>query len=202
LPAIEVFGEGIFLKFSDLALTKWERKNKRELESRLQGIAASLSTSKIAQHRFPNVSSAIARFIAIHTFTHLFMRQLCFEAGYGLSAIRERPYVSPSNAGVLVYTADGDSEGSLGGLVRQGKGARMADTVIAAIERAAWCSNDPICGELPENSLDGLNLSACQACGLLPETSCSHFNLLLDRQLVIGDGRDGRTLGLFSTLLQ
>ena len=45
--------------------------------------------------------------------------QLVFESGYSSSALRERVYAGPDMAGVLIYTADGDSEGSLGGLVRQ-----------------------------------------------------------------------------------
>jgi hypothetical protein len=160
-----------------------------------------LRQSNVAARRFSAVDAILPRFIAVHTFTHIVMRQLCFEAGYGLSAIRERLYVSSTHAGVLIYTADGDSEGSLGGLVRQGLAERLVGTILSGLERASWCSNDPICGELPENSLDGLNLSACHACALVPETSCSHFNLLLDRQLVVGDGRDKRVKGFFNSIV-
>ena len=57
--------------------------------------------------------------------------------------------------GVLIYTASGDSEGSLGGLVRQGEPGRLEDTILAAIHNAEWCSSDPICiqslGQGPES---------------------------------------------------
>jgi hypothetical protein len=52
------------------------------------------------------------------------MALFSFECGYGSSALRERIYCNlefPDEKmnGVLIYTASGDSEGSLGGLVRQ-----------------------------------------------------------------------------------
>jgi len=202
LPAIEVFGEGLFLKFDDGALANWETDNAEALESRLSGVRRNLQQSEIGARRFASVAPLLNRFVAVHTFSHLLMRQLCFEAGYGLSAIRERIYVSGAHAGVLIYTADADSEGSLGGLVRQGQAQRLAETIVSALERAAWCSNDPICSEMPENSLDGLNRSACHACSLVPETSCGHINLLLDRQLVIGDEGDGRVTGFLRSLVR
>jgi hypothetical protein len=202
LPATEVFGEGLFLKFSDTALAEWEKTNHAALARRLGRLESNLQGSAIAAQRFPRAQSMLARFMVVHTFSHLLMRQLCFEAGYGIASIRERLYVSDTRAGVLIYTADGDSEGSLGGLVRQGHAGRLAATIVSAMERAGWCSNDPICLELPENGLDGLNKSACHACSLLPETSCSHFNLLLDRLLVVGDGIDGKTRGLFRDLIE
>ena len=111
--------------------------------------------------------------------SHILMRQLCYECGYHASSIRERLYVSEERLGVLIYTADGDSEGSLGGLVRQGETQRITKTIRSSIERAAWCSNDPICSELPEHGVDGLNRAACHACSLVPETSCTHLTQCL-----------------------
>ena len=54
------------------------------------------------------------------------INQLSFDCGYGSSALRERIYCEKTSNdlemyGVLIYTASGDSEGSLGGLVRQGE---------------------------------------------------------------------------------
>ena len=107
---------------------------------------------------------------------------------------------SDNKAGVLIYTADGDSEGSLGGLVRQGRKDKIIDTINHAIIKGGWCSNDPICSELPEHGLERLNLTACHACGLLAETSCTHLNLLLDRQLVNGKG-DNEINGFFGEII-
>src|SRR3546814_2352700 len=55
--------------------------------------------------------------------------------------------------------------------------------------QAAWCPNDPVCIESEPQSIDGLNLAACHACCLAPETSCESQNLLLDRSLVVGSDR-------------
>jgi hypothetical protein len=92
------------------------------------------------------------------------------------SAPRERLYVSDdpdmTMAGLLLYTASGDSEGTLGGLVHQGEPDRAHGTVRGCIRNAAICSSDPLCIESSGQGLFSLNLSACHACSLLPETSC------------------------------
>lgn len=188
-PAIEVFGEGVFIGFPNDELAAWEEDNRTALDARLKGLAAKLQDNDSwISARFGRLSNVLARFVMVHTFSHLFIRQLSYESGYNAASIRERLYVFADRAGILIYTADGDSEGSLGGLVRQGKADRAPNTIKAALERAAWCSNDPICMEMPKNGLEGMNRAACHACALAPETSCSHLNILLDRQLVIGDG--------------
>lgn len=58
-------------------------------------------------------------------------------------------------------------------------------TPRAALERAAWCSNDPLCMESEASGADSVNLAACHACLLLPETSCETNNAFLDRALLI-----------------
>lgn len=203
-PAIEVFGEGLFLGFPEAQLKAWETENAKALERRFSSIKEKLlDPENWVSNRFGKLAPLLPRFVLVHTFSHLFMRQLSYESGYNAASIRERLYVFPDKAGILIYTADGDSEGSLGGLVRQGKIDRAPNTINAAIERATWCSNDPICMEMPNNGLEGLNHAACHACSLAPETSCSHLNTLLDRQLVIGDG-DGvlEPQGYFTPLLK
>ena len=134
-----------------------------------------------------------AHLIAIHTFAHVLMRQLVFESGYSSSALRERIYVAPDAAGVLIYTADSDSEGSLGGLVRQGRPDRLTDLILLALDQAVWCSADPVCSEAAGQGLGGFNRAACHACCLVPETSCVLANTLLDRGLLLGrpDGLPG-----------
>ena len=66
------------------------------------------------------------RYVLLHTLAHLLLRNTAFEAGYSTSALRERLYVTsrtdgPAMAGILIYTAAGDTEGTLGGLVRLGE---------------------------------------------------------------------------------
>ena len=186
LPAIEVYGEGIFFEFDADALSTWARK---------PGVVNRIS---VLNNAFRN--SFFSRgcegdlrpeFVLIHTFAHLFINQLSYECGYGSSSIRERLYcektTNESNmCGVLIYTASGDSEGSLGGLVRQGEPGRLEDTILAAIHNAEWCSSDPICIQSTGQGPESCNLAACHNCALLPETCCECGNRLLDRGVVIG----------------
>lgn len=101
-------------------------------------------------------------------------------------------------SGLLLYTANGDSEGTLSGLVRQGP-ENLDSTIQAALMNASICSSDPLCIESEGQGTHGLNLAACHACGLLPETSCEQRNLLLDRVLVLGTA-DNVEVGYFSEL--
>ena len=133
----------------------------------------------------------LAVLIVVHTLSHVLIRQLCYECGYSGAALRERLYVYEDHAGVLIYTADADSEGSLGGLVRQGAKERLPGIVSSALERAMWCSNDPICREMPPHGPGRTNRAACHACTLISETSCTLQNALLDRALLVGDGTHG-----------
>jgi hypothetical protein len=55
---------------------------------------------------------------------------------------------------------------------------------------------------MPDNGLEGLNKSACHACAIVPETSCTHLNTFLDRNLVINyDCGDTLLKGYFNPLL-
>ena len=102
-------------------------------------------------------------------------------------------------AGLLIYTAAGDSEGTLGGLVQQGMNNRLAHVFLAALRRISWCSADPICSEVDYQGIDRTNRAACHSCILLPETSCETFNRGLDRSVLIGTPND-RGGGYFSQL--
>jgi hypothetical protein len=102
--------------------------------------------------------------------------------------------------GLLLYTASGDAEGTLGGLVRQGLPGRLESTLRSAMRNASICSSDPLCTESQGQGLFGMNLAACHACGLLPETSCEEGNLLLDRVTAIGTP-DKPEIGFFARLL-
>lgn len=194
LPACEVFGEGIFIEFSQEALNEWKNLSSSFINSRLQHV----------QKRYVSLASTYlpeptSKFIALHTLSHLIIRQLSFESGYSSGSLRERIYAENGQAGILIYTADGDSEGSLGGLVQQGEANRFFPAIIAALETANWCSNDPVCSELETQGVMGLNKAACHSCTLVSETSCEYNNLLLDRKLLIGDEKEH---GLFSSIIK
>ena len=132
------------------------------------------------------------------------MNRLTFECGYSSAALRERLYVSDNPkapmAGVLIYTAAGDTDGTMGGLVRMGKPGNFEPMVSAVLEAASWCSADPICMEVGASGgqgPDSCNLAACHNCALLPETACEEFNRFLDRGVVIGD-TNNQHLGFFT----
>lgn len=199
LPAIQVYGEGIFFEFSDSMLKEWGQRS--EVANRIAVLNSSYSKSK-----FSRISPGTLRpeFVLLHTFAHLIINQLSYECGYGSSSIKERIYCEKTSNdlkmyGVLIYTASGDSEGSLGGLVRRGEPSKLEDTILAAIDHARWCSSDPICIESVGQGPESCNLAACHNCALLPETCCECGNRLLDRGLVIGEiGRS--SVGYFESL--
>jgi hypothetical protein len=186
LPAIEVYGEGVFFEFNSAALKDWAVRD--DVRARIDKLDRAYHTSKYGKD---SVGKLRPEFVLIHSFAHLLINQLSFECGYGSSSIRERIYCEKASNkcemyGVLIYTASGDSEGSLGGLVRQGEKGRIEDTIIAALRNAAWCSTDPICIQSAGQGPESCNLAACHNCALLPETCCECGNRLLDRGMVIG----------------
>jgi hypothetical protein len=181
LPAIEGYGEGIFIRFSEDAVRAWVDGD--EVQKRGAALLANQNPSGLGG-RLHVVSS---EYVLLHTFAHLLMRELAFGSGYTAASIRERIYCeSDGDYGVFIYTTSSDIEGTLGGLVRQGEPDLLAPAIVRALEQAAWCPNDPVCIESEPQSIDGLNLAACHACCLAPETSCESQNLLLDRALVAG----------------
>jgi hypothetical protein len=190
LPGFSVRGEGIFLQFNRAALAKWAAQ--RDVEIRTLVLQDRLNKLRSERNIDPrNISPEL---LMIHTFSHLVIRQLAFECGYDSSSIRERIYSSNSAeaqmSGLLLYTASGDSEGTLGGLVRQGEPKNLENTVKDALANASICSSDPLCIESQGQGTFSLNLAACHTCGLLPETSCEEGNLLLDRVMAIGTPND------------
>ena len=188
LPAMEVFGEGIFITLNESRVNTWMDEQRLWLDQRTAEVTLRRRNAGLAFIPEPS-----PRFLLLHTLAHLLIRQLSFECGYSASSLRERIYAADPCAtrstmsGVLIYTADADSEGSLGGLAREGRPDRFSRTIAAALRRAAWCSADPVCRELSAQGLRGLNRSACHACALVSETSCQCGNVLLDRRFVVGE---------------
>ena len=201
LPAYNVFGEGIFLEFDGTRLEQWETRP--EVSERILRLIRRFTEAQ--QKRRIRHTTVGPRFVLLHTFAHLLMNRLTFECGYSSAALRERLYVSDnpeaSMAGVLIYTADGDSEGTLGGLVRMGTPGNLEPAIRRALEDAQWCSADPVCMEIGRNQgqgPDSCNLAACHNCALVPETACEEFNRFLDRGVVVGDMQNSG-LGYFSS---
>ena len=93
-------------------------------------------------------------------------------------------------AGILLYTAAADSDGTLGGLVDLGKPDFLGRLLDQALERASICSSDPLCSEHDPSKDRSLHAAACHSCTFVSETSCERGNRYLDRALVIPTLRD------------
>ena len=183
LPAVENLGEGVFLGLNLQRLLKWE--NQAGVKKR----AAELLNcySRWRQKRgLQALRDQRPRLILLHTLAHLLMRQMSLDCGYSSASLRERLYSDRNMAGLLIYTSTPDSDGSLGGLVRQTKRPEKFEGVMmAAVDLARVCSNDPLCREHDPRRTDRLNGAACHACAMAAETSCEFGNRLLDRGMVV-----------------
>lgn len=198
LPAVVVRGEGVFFEFNETRLKEWIIR--KEMIDRANFL--SQHYNRLRQAKGQKLREIKPEFVLIHTFAHLVINQFSYECGYGSSALRERIYCNlefPNDTmnGVLIYTASGDSEGSLGGLVRQGKQGNLETIVYNAIENGRWCSSDPICIDSHGQGPNSCNLAACHNCSLLPETCCEESNMLLDRAMLIGT-LDNPSIGYFN----
>jgi hypothetical protein len=203
LPAYVVKGEGIYLELSPDRLRAWEQQPM--VLARAEKITDHYGA--VARLRGIEPRSISSRFVLMHTLAHLLINELIFTCGYSSASLRERLYVSETPgramAGLLIYTAAGDSEGTMGGLVRMAKPDNLWPVVATAIGGARWCSTDPVCMDAGEKGQgpDSCNLAACHGCALLPETSCEEFNRFLDRGLVVGTFADP-DMGFFAGLLE
>ena len=207
LPAIEIFGEGLYLELSNEKISEWQQNNKDWLQSRLtdQFITRVASVFQTLPPETAVDRVWASKYLLIHSLAHILINQFVFECGYSTASLRERLYISADAvapmAGILIYTAAGDSEGTLGGLVRLGRPNRLGAVVARALSRASWCSADPVCSEnLGGQGSRLANLAACHACTLLPETACETVNHGLDRGMIVGTP-ENRERGWMSALL-
>lgn len=208
LPAVEVFGEGIYVELNEQAIVEWQTNETEWLANRLDdgfvtrlgGIFQTLPPLNQASRAWSS------RYLLVHSLAHILINQLVFECGYSTASLRERLYISGDTqapmAAFLIYTSAGDSDGTLGGLVSLGRPERLTPLVLRAIDRASWCSADPVCSEnLGGQGSRLANLAACHACILLPETACETINQGLDRAMIVGTPEE-REHGLLSSLLE
>jgi hypothetical protein len=181
-PGVEAWGEGVFVQLEPNAVIDWEGRVAPLLKERMAHLARAASSFGWSAR------VASPRFLLLHSLAHAVVRRLGFDAGYSASSIRERIYSGASGShmcGFLLYTADGDSEGSLGGLVRMGDPKRFGALLQAALLDVAWCSADPVCRETQRLGFGGTNAASCHACMLTSETSCTFNNSLLDRRTLV-----------------
>jgi len=190
VPASEVRGEGLFLQFNLQKLETWQ--NKKAVQARQKEFFEAhqewrrLRKIEPTGAGFPGIW-----YILLHSFTHALMRQLSLECGYTAASVRERIYARTSEqgpdtmAGVLIYTAAPDSEGTLGGLVSLGMLDVLGRHIDQALEQVRLCASDPLCAEhLPVVAMT-IHGAACHACLFAPETSCERGNKYLDRATLV-----------------
>ncbi len=200
-PATEDRGEGVFIRFAEDFVAAWETgvlesdvweahaaAHQRNLDRRQSRTAVELD----AADRMPP-----PRYWALHTFSHLLIREMAMSSGYGSASLSERIYAWPETegrdaaAGILITTTSPDSEGTLGGLVDLARTDRLEEVTHDALHRAQRCSSDPICAHrVPSGQEDFLHGAACHFCVFLSETSCERANRFLDRRFVL-DLRSG-----------
>lgn len=208
LPAAEIRGEGLFLRFRTEAIDAWVAANPA-IGKRVQVLES--RSSAIANDRgYLRDYRITARLLLVHSFAHALIRTISIDCGYSSSALRERLYVSeaddlrPAMNGVLIYTGSPDSEGSLGGLVRLAEPGQLERIVLQTIRNARWCGSDPVCLETdPAQSGDRVSGAACHCCLLVPETACEKFNRELDRTMLVGSPESpefGEWQGYFGSL--
>ena len=190
LPAAEVRGEGIFLRLREDRIQRWE--SAQEVQRLGDLFLASHREWRIRRNLqppgdgFPGI-----RYVLLHSLSHALMRQIALECGYTAASLRERLYCrAPSSgapmAGILIYTAASDSEGTLGGLVAAGEPVSLGRHLAQAFESIHICASDPLCAEHePQTDGRAVHGASCHACLFSPETSCESGNRYLDRSTLV-----------------
>lgn len=178
MPAIQSFGEGLFFSFNENTIKAWENRYGELFTKRYAGMDSHDDSFNNIYQEMKH--GGVAKFLALHTFSHVLMKELEFSCGYPTASLSERLYFSDRMCGVLIYTTDG-AEGSMGGLVWQGQPSLIEDILRKAMQRALNCASDPICWE----NEDQLNYAACFSCAMVSETSCEKRNVGLDRKILV-----------------
>lgn len=204
--ANQTVGEGVFVEFDQSVLEEWCARP--EVAARIEVMQENLNNAIKSRNAKPREINPL--FVAIHTFSHIVLLGISEVCGYSAASLRERVYCQAyledgaeefeDMHGVLIYTASASGDGSLGGLVRSGEPGRFEEILNNSIEKATWCSDDPVCIESRGQGLDSCNLAACYNCALVPETACENGNRFLDRALIVGTF-DMPATGLFSAEL-
>jgi hypothetical protein len=186
VPASEVHGEGIFIRLEEEVIRSWEALDsvqKRDARLRVGHRGWRNARQLDPEKGYPGI-----RYAMLHTLSHLLIRELALECGYNSASIRERVYSDSSAepmAGLLLYTAAADSDGTLGGLVDLGKPESLGRLIRQALKRATVCSSDPLCSEHNAANDRTLHGASCHACAFASETSCERGNRYLDRALLV-----------------
>lgn len=191
LPASETRGEGVFIRLPEEAVSSWEQRVAGS--ERMDALQTSQQRWRLRRGLDPAGGWRGERYVLLHSLSHALINEFALECGYAAASIRERIYSRESGgpqdpmAGILLYTAAPDTEGTLGGLVALGQPSLLGRLLEQALTRAQLCSTDPMCADhLPEGEDDSLHGASCHACLFVPETSCELGNRYLDRAVLTG----------------
>jgi hypothetical protein len=188
LPGIIIRGEGFFIQLAEDDVREWEQRAAVQQRARVLFEGHRLWKGHSPAGSVPDFYGA--RFYLLHTLAHLLIQAVSLECGYSASAIRERIYCAGASddhpmAAILLSTGTTGAEGTLGGLVEQGRW--FSEHLRRACELGVLCSNDPVCAshdpshDPTQRYLEG---AACHGCLFIAEPSCERQNHFLDRALV------------------
>lgn len=191
LPAIEQFGEGIFIHFDEAKIKAWLHS-----DSTAPRHEKLLAGYHHWQKRFVGKAPVYPGtvYVLLHSISHALMAEIALDCGYPASSLKERVYALSAQkgageidrCGILIYTASSGAQGTLGGLVATAP--RFAQILKSALDRIRICSNDPVCADHEPDDRSGdraTHGAACHGCLLIAETSCEMKNLFLDRNLLV-----------------
>lgn len=82
LPTVELTGEGIFIRFDKDRIMKWRSAN----SSRYKRMQKAMNDSQFILDSFSET------YVMLHTFAHLFIREISNICGYSTASIREKIY--------------------------------------------------------------------------------------------------------------
>ena len=148
MPATEDRGEGVFLQFDETASPPGKRRSSTSpvWEAFREAHRAQLPAPHQQDSRqtsIPTTRFPAPRYWAIHTLSHLLIREAAMSSGYGSASLTERIYAwrgddeRPAAAGLLITTTASDSEGTLGGLVELARPEKLARLVPRRFAGAA-----------------------------------------------------------------
>lgn len=188
LPAVENSGEGFFFSLDEGMLTRWEEKIGTRTRDELFKDGFKTWQAQREDRKKAKDDFASARYVLLHSLSHLLITAVSLECGYAASSIRERIYAGAGGSGILLFTASAGAEGSLGGLVEVGR--RLERYLEQALDLGRLCSNDPVCAaHVPDHEVGSsdrhLEGASCHGCLLISEPSCERMNMYLDRTLVV-----------------
>jgi hypothetical protein len=191
LPAIEQFGEGLFVHIDEQAVNRWLQAPDvlNRQASLLRGYGHWRTRFSGGAPNYPGTAYTL-----LHSLSHALMAEIALDSGYPASSLKERIYAlsdasnsgAATRCGILIYTATPGAQGTLGGLVAAG--SRFSSILRSALDRLMICSNDPVCSDHEPDGRSGdraTHGAACHGCLLIAETSCEMRNLFLDRSLLV-----------------